>query len=63
RARKLQRYLTQPLHVTAEFTGIKGVTVPLEHTLRDCESFLAGDFDEIPEDRCYMRGTMAGETP
>jgi F-type H+-transporting ATPase subunit beta len=63
RARKLQRYLTQPLHVTAEFTGIKGVTVPLEHTLRDCESFLAGDFDEIPEDRCYMRGTMTGETP
>lgn len=58
RARKLQRYLTQPLHVTAEFTGIKGVTVPLEATLGDCEAFLAGEFDEVPEDRCYMRGSM-----
>lgn len=58
RARKLQRYLTQPLHVTAEFTGIKGATVPLETTLRDCEAFLAGDFDDVPEDRCFMRGAM-----
>ena len=58
RARKLQRYLTQPLHVTAEFTGIKGATVPLETTLRDCEAFLAGEFDDVPEDRCFMRGAM-----
>jgi F-type H+-transporting ATPase subunit beta len=58
RARKLQRYLTQPLHVTAEFTGITGETVPLDVTLRDCEAFLAGDYDEVPEDRCYMRGSM-----
>lgn len=58
RARKLERYLTQPLHVTAEFTGMRGVTVPLDDTLRDCEAFLAGAFDEVPEDQCYMRGAM-----
>ena len=58
RARKLQRYLTQPFWATASHTGIEGVSVPLERTLADCDSFLAGHFDETPEDRCYMRGTM-----
>ncbi len=60
RARKLQRYLTQPFHVVAEHMGLQGVFVPLRETLADCEAFLRGDFDELPEDRCYMRGTMAG---
>ena len=63
RARKLQRYLSQPFWTTASHTGIEGVSVPLEHTLADCEAFLAGDYDEVPEDHCYMRGTMAGATP
>ncbi|MDX1251552.1 MAG: F0F1 ATP synthase subunit beta [Gammaproteobacteria bacterium] len=58
RARKLQRYLTQPFHVVAEHTGIKGVSVPLADMLADCEAFLRGDHDDVPEDRCYMRGTM-----
>ena len=58
RARKLQRYLTQPFHVVAEHTGIKGVSVPLGDTLGDCEAFLRGDYDSVPEDQCYMRGTM-----
>jgi F-type H+-transporting ATPase subunit beta len=58
RARKLQRYLTQPFHVTAELTGIPGVAVPLAETLRDCEAFLRGSYDEVPEDRCYMKGTI-----
>ena len=62
RARRLQRYLTQPFHVVAEHTGIAGVSVPLEATLADCEAFLRGDHDGVPEERCYMRGTMAGET-
>jgi F-type H+-transporting ATPase subunit beta len=61
RARKLQRYLTQPFHVMAEHTGIKGVSVPLRDTLDDCEAFLRGDFDGLPEDRCYMRGTLKTE--
>lgn len=58
RARKLQRYLTQPFHVTAAFTGITGASVPLETTLQDCEAFLRGDFDAVSEDHCYMRGSM-----
>jgi F-type H+-transporting ATPase subunit beta len=58
RARKLERYLTQPFHVTAAHTGIEGVSVPLETTLRDCEAFLRGDHDDTPEQACYMRGAM-----
>ncbi|MBS1190170.1 MAG: synthase subunit beta [Rhodocyclaceae bacterium] len=58
RARKLQRYLTQPFHVVAQHTGIAGVSVPLSATLDDCEAFLRGDYDNLPEDRCYMRGSM-----
>ncbi|WP_441338253.1 F0F1 ATP synthase subunit beta [Microbulbifer sp. YPW16] len=58
RARKLQRYLTQPFNVIASHTGIAGVSVPLEETLADCEAFLRGDYDELGEDDCYMRGSM-----
>jgi len=63
RARKLQRYLTQPFWTTASHTGIKGVSVQLEDTLDDCEAFLSGKYDDLPEDQCYMRGTMAGAKP
>ncbi len=58
RARKLQRYLTQPFWATASHTGIKGASVPLEQTLSDCEAFLLGQHDQTPEDHCYMRGAM-----
>jgi len=58
RARRLQRYLTQPFHVTAHYIGTPGVSVPLERTLFDCDSFLAGRYDELPEEACYMRGSM-----
>jgi len=58
RARKIQRYLTQPFHVTTELTGIAGVAVPLADTLKDCEAFLRGSYDDLPEDRCYMRGAI-----
>lgn len=58
RARKLQKYLTQPFWVTAAHTGIKGVSVPLERTLDDCDAFMSGRYDDLPEDQCYMRGTM-----
>jgi len=61
RARKLQRYLTQPFHVTAAHTGITGVSVPLSNTLADCEALLRGDYDTATEEECYMRGTMTGE--
>lgn len=59
RARKLQRYLTQPFWATESHTGMTGVSVPVEQTLEDCDGFLTGRFDETPEDQCYMRGTMA----
>jgi len=58
RARKLQRYLTQPFWTTASHTGIEGVSVPLESTLDDCDAFLTGYYDEVPEEDCYMRATM-----
>ncbi|HTQ35453.1 MAG TPA: F0F1 ATP synthase subunit beta [Steroidobacteraceae bacterium] len=58
RARKLQRYLTQPFWTIAAQTGAQGASVPLEQTLADCEAFLAGKYDELPEERCYMRGSM-----
>ena len=63
RARKLQRYLTRPFHVTAEHAGMKGVSVPLEETLADCEQFLRGEFDNMTEDDCYMRGAMGRPRP
>lgn len=58
RARKLQRYLTQPFHVVASHTGIKGASVTLDQTLTDCEAFLRGDYDAVSEEQCYMRGSM-----
>ena len=58
RARKLQRYMTQPFCTTAAHTGMPGVSVPLESTINDCEHFLLGHYDDIPEERCYMQGSM-----
>ena len=63
RARKLQRYLTQPFWVTASHTGIQGTSVALHDTLDDCDGFLAGRFDDLSEEECYMRGTMQGPEP
>lgn len=58
RARKIQRYLTQPFYVTAEHSGINGVSVPLSQVLNDCEGFIAGKFDAVSENACYMIGAM-----
>jgi len=60
RARKLQRYLTQPFFVVSRHTGLGGASVPLAGTLDDCEAFLHGDYDSLSEDECYMRGRMPG---
>jgi F-type H+-transporting ATPase subunit beta len=60
RARKLQRYLTQPFYVVAEQTGLRGVSVALEATVRDCEAFISGAYDDRSEEQCYMRGSMDG---
>jgi len=58
RARRLQRYLTQPFWVTAEHTGLAGVTVPLAETLADCQAFLLGRYDHLSEEQCYMRASI-----
>ncbi len=58
RARKLQRYLTQPFFSTAQHTGLQGASVPLRETLSDCDDFLTGKYDDVAEDKCYMRGGM-----
>lgn len=59
RARRLQRYLSQPFQVVAEHTGMAGASVPLSITLDDCERFLAGAYDALDEEACYMRGAMS----
>ncbi len=58
RARRLERFLTQPLLVTEAFTGHKGRHVPLEQTLTGCEAILAGRFDKVEESRLYMIGAI-----
>ncbi len=60
RARRLERFLTQPLFVTESFTGHPGRHVPLEQTLAGCEAILDGKFDAVDEHRLYMIGP-AGE--
>ena len=63
RARRLQRYLTQPFHAMTAQNTDRGVSVPLQQTLADCEAFLRGDHDQLSEERCYMRGAMSDQVP
>jgi F-type H+/Na+-transporting ATPase subunit beta len=58
RARRLERYLTQPFQVTEAFTGQEGRTVALEDLLSDCERILADEFNDVPEQDFYMIGTL-----
>jgi F-type H+-transporting ATPase subunit beta len=58
RARRLQRFLTQPFFVTKEFTGIEGAFVPPEKTLDACERILGGEFDAVPEGDLYLKGGL-----
>ena len=58
RARKIQRFLTQPFFVAEQFTGRKGTFVSLNDTLRGFEMILDGELDEIPERFFYMTGTI-----
>jgi len=61
RARKLQRYFSQPFHVVESHTGIQGESVTLAQTLDDCDAFLTGGYDDRSEEQCYMRGAMNGQ--
>jgi F-type H+-transporting ATPase subunit beta len=58
RARKLQRFLTQPFFVGEEFTGIPGKFVPLEETVRGFAEIIDGRHDDLPESAFYMAGTI-----
>jgi F-type H+-transporting ATPase subunit beta len=58
RARRLQRFLTQPLFTTEQFSDVPGVFVPLEDTVRGFKRLLSGELDELPEQAFYMVGTI-----
>ena len=58
RARKIQKFLSQPFKVAEQFTGIPGRYVKLEDTVRDFKALVEGEFDQIPEQAFYMKGTM-----
>ena len=58
RARRIQRFLSQPMFVTEVFTGRKGKYVPVEETVRGFKEILEGKHDALPEQAFYMRGTI-----
>jgi F-type H+/Na+-transporting ATPase subunit beta len=58
RARKIQRFLSQPFHVAEQFTGFKGKYVKVQDTIRSFQEIIAGKHDEIPEQAFYMQGTI-----
>eukprot|EP01029_Cantina_marsupialis_P025477 TRINITY_DN6752_c0_g1_i1.p1 TRINITY_DN6752_c0_g1~~TRINITY_DN6752_c0_g1_i1.p1 ORF type:complete len:462 (-),score=9.32 TRINITY_DN6752_c0_g1_i1:1967-3352(-) len=58
RARKIERFLTQPYHVAEVFTGQKGVFVPLSETLRGFKGLLSGEYDDIPEQAFLYCGSI-----
>ena len=58
RARRAQRFLSQPFHVAEQFTGLQGVMVPLEETIRGFKMILNGEMDEYPEQAFLNVGTI-----
>ena len=58
RARKIERFLSQPFHVAEIFTGAPGIYVPLKETIRGFQGILNGDYDELPEQAFYMVGSI-----
>ncbi|MBV9758306.1 MAG: F0F1 ATP synthase subunit beta, partial [Alphaproteobacteria bacterium] len=58
RARKIQRFLSQPFHVAEVFTGFPGVFVPVADTIRGFKAICAGEHDNLPESAFYMVGTI-----
>ena len=58
RARKVQRFLSQPFHVAEQFTGIKGTLVPIEETIKGFNMILDGHCDEYPEAAFNLKGTI-----
>ena len=58
RARRVQRFLSQPFHVAEQFTGLEGVLVPIEETIRGFNMILDGEVDEYPESAFNLVGTI-----
>ena len=56
RARRVQRFLSQPFFVAAQFTGLEGKYVKLEDTIASFERVVSGEFDHLPEQAFYMVG-------
>jgi F-type H+-transporting ATPase subunit beta len=56
RARRIQKFLSQPMFVAEQFTGIPGVFVPLKESIRDFKMLIDGDLDNLPEQAFYMVG-------
>jgi len=59
RARRLERFLTQPFFTTEQFTSLQGKQVSLEDALDGCERILRDEFKDVPESALYMIGTIA----
>ncbi|HNA33061.1 MAG TPA: F0F1 ATP synthase subunit beta, partial [Flavobacteriales bacterium] len=58
RARKVQRFLSQPFFVAEQFTGLPGVMVPIEETIKGFNMILDGQMDEYPEPAFNLKGTI-----
>lgn len=58
RARRLEKFLTQPFFITQAFTGREGRHVPLEQTIEGCEKIMGGEMDEVPEEAFFMVGDI-----
>jgi F-type H+-transporting ATPase subunit beta len=58
RARRIQRFLSQPFHVAEAFTGTKGKYVKLQDTIESFERVISGEFDHFPEQAFYMKGSI-----
>jgi F-type H+-transporting ATPase subunit beta len=59
RARRLERFLTQPFFTTEQFTGLKGKLVSLKDALDGCERILRDEFKDYPESALYMIGPIS----
>ncbi|MFK7907390.1 MAG: F0F1 ATP synthase subunit beta, partial [Chitinophagales bacterium] len=58
RARRVQNFLSQPFHVAEQFTGMKGVWVSIEETIRGFNMILDGEVDQYPENSFHLVGTI-----
>ncbi|MEI6039923.1 MAG: F0F1 ATP synthase subunit beta [Candidatus Berkelbacteria bacterium] len=59
RARKIQKFLSQPFHVAEVFSGIPGVYVPLSETIKGFQEIIDGKHDDVPEQNFYMKGDIS----